>query len=97
MRCWQIDLAVEKGLPGFVEVAKAVANDLVVQQIIMAEEIKSVNPQIEKQIKEIFTDVEVVYLSHEDFKKQTTQSRAIIRTGECSPYANVIFVSGVSF
>ena len=30
---WRIDLAVKKGLPGFVEIAKAVANDMVVQQI----------------------------------------------------------------
>jgi D-ribose pyranase len=94
---WRIDLAVKEGLPGFVEVAKAVANDMVVQQVIMAEEIKKVSPHIDKQIRDIFVGVEVVYISHEVFKEQSTKSRAIIRTGEFTPYSNLIIVSGVSF
>jgi len=94
---WRIDLAVKEGLPGFVEVAKAVANDLVVQQVIMAEEIKKVSPHIDKKIRDIFVGVEVVYISHDVFKEQSTKSRAIIRTGEFIPYSNLIIVSGVSF
>ena len=88
---------MEKGLPGFVEVAKAVANDMVVQQIIMAEEIKKVSPHIDKQIRDIFTGVEVVYIPHDAFKEQSTKTRAIFRTGEFTPYSNVIIVSGVAF
>ncbi len=94
---WRIDLAVKEGLPGFVEVAKAVANDMVVQQVIMAEEIKKVSPHIDKQIRDIFVDVEIVYISHDVFKEQSTKSRAIIRTGEFTPYSNLIIVSGVPF
>ncbi|MEF1307007.1 RbsD/FucU domain-containing protein, partial [Vibrio owensii] len=37
------------------------------------------------------------YVSHEDFKARTEQSRAVVRTGECTPYANVIFQAGVVF
>lgn len=94
---WRIDLAVKEGLPGFVEVAKAVANDMVVQQVIMAEEIKKVSPHIDKQIRDIFVGIEVVYIPHDAFKEQSTKSRAIIRTGEFTPYSNLIIVSGVSF
>lgn len=94
---WRIDLAVKKGLPGFVEVAKAVADDMVVQQIILAEEIKKVSPDIDRQIREIFADVEIAYIPHDAFKKQSTKSKAIIRTGEFTPYSNVIIVSGVGF
>ena len=94
---WRIDLAVNKGLPGFVEVVKAIANDMVIQQIIMAEEIRKVSPHIDKQIRNIFTGVEVVYIPHDEFKEQSTKSRAIIRTGEFTPYSNLIIVSGVSF
>jgi D-ribose pyranase len=84
-------------LPGVVEVAKAVASELKVQQIILAEELRDKNPKLAQAIKDIFKDSEVVYVPHDEFKLLSTESRAIIRTGECTPYANVILVSGVTF
>jgi D-ribose pyranase len=35
--------------------------------------------------------------SHEDFKAATRAARAIVRSGEFSPYANVILRAGVVF
>ena len=94
---WRIDLAVKEGLPGFVEVVQAIAKDMVVQQIILAEEVKETSPDIDKQIREIFANVEVIYIPHDTFKEQSTKSKAIIRTGEFTPFSNVIIVSGVAF
>jgi len=94
---WRIDLAVVPGLPGFEAVVKAVAGDLQVQQIILAEELRSRNPELTQAIINIFKDTEVVFIPHEEFKKISDESRAIIRTGECTPFANVILVSGVTF
>jgi len=94
---WRIDLAVIPGLPGFEEVAKAVAGDLQVQQIILAEELRDKNPGLTRAIQDLFKDAEVTFVPHEDFKRISTESRAIIRTGECTPFANVILVSGVTF
>ncbi|MCB0052121.1 MAG: D-ribose pyranase, partial [Caldilinea sp.] len=34
---------------------------------------------------------------HEEFKALTAQSRAVVRSGEFTPYANVILVAGVVF
>ena len=93
----RIDLAVCEGIPGFIEVTKAIAEDVVVQQIIIAEEIKEKSPHIEAQIREIFKGVDTVYVPHDQFKAMSCESRAIIRTGEFTPYANVILVSGVVF
>jgi D-ribose pyranase len=94
---WRIDLAVIPGLPGFEAVVKAVAGDLQVQQIILAEELRDKNPKLTNAIKKIFNEAEVMFVKHEEFKKISDESRAIIRTGECTPYANVIMVSGVTF
>jgi D-ribose pyranase len=94
---WRIDLAVSEGIPGFIEVTKVLAEDVKVQKIIMAEEIKVKSPQIEAKVIEIFKGVEVVYVPHDKFKEMSVGSRAIIRTGEFTPYANVIIVSGVMF
>ncbi len=94
---WRIDLAVTPGLPGFVDVTKTVASELKIQQVILAEELRDKNPELTQTIKDLFIDADFVFVTHEEFKKLSTESRAIIRTGECTPYANVILVSGVTF
>ena len=93
----RIDLALVKGVPGFVETVKAVAEDMVIESVILAEEIKTENPDVLAEMEKLFGDIEIVFVSHEAFKKQTSVSKAVIRTGECSPYANIILQSGVNF
>lgn len=97
----RIDLAVEAGLPGLINVLDPVLSEMQVEEIILAEEIKEKNmPMYEaimKSFKEAGMNPKVVFVPHEEFKKITHNSEAIVRTGECSPYANVILKSGVVF
>ena len=97
----RIDLAVEAGLPGFINVLDPVLSEMQVEEIILAEEIKEKNmPMYEaimKSFKEAGMNPKIVFVPHEEFKKITHNSEAIVRTGECSPYANVILKSGVVF
>lgn len=97
----RIDLAVEAGLPGFINVLDPVLSEMQVEEIILAEEIKEKNmPMYEaimKSFKEAGMNPKIVFVPHEKFKKITHNSEAIVRTGECSPYANVILKSGVVF
>jgi D-ribose pyranase len=93
----RIDLALVPGIPTFLETLQAVVNDLQVEKIILAEEIKTKNSAIEGEILKMLPGAEVAYVPHSEFKSLTAGSRAVIRTGECSPYANVILVSGVTF
>lgn len=93
----RIDLSIEENLPRFLDVVSAIAKDLEVQRIVLAEEAIEKNPAIIEGLQSIFRDIEVDYITHESFKLLTQKSRAVIRTGECSPYANVILESGVIF
>ena len=93
----RIDLSIEENLPRFLDVVSAIAKDLEVQRIVLAEEAIDKNPEIIQGLKLIFSDVEIDFITHESFKLLTQKSRAVIRTGECSPYANVILESGVIF
>ena len=36
-------------------------------------------------------------VSHEEFKRRCQQARVMVRTGECTPYANVLLIAGVTF
>lgn len=95
----RIDLALEFGVPAFMDVLRVVTNDMKVEKIVLAEEIKEQNPKVLGEIKELFAgqELEVVFVSHTELKKQTKECKAVIRTGEITPYANIILQSGCIF
>ena len=95
----RIDLAVKFGVPTFMDVLKEVGNDMKIEKIVLAEEIKEHNPQVLAEITEYFKgqDVEVEYVSHVGLKQMTRECKAVIRTGETTPYANIILQSGCIF
>lgn len=91
----KIDLALKIGTPSFLEVYEEVLADMAVEKIILADEIKEQNEPIHKKLTANHEDIE--YVSHEEFKALTKNAKAIIRTGEATPYANVILQSNVIF
>jgi D-ribose pyranase len=93
----RIDLAIRQGLPGFVETVAAIAIELKVERIIVAEETGQVSPHILDGLTRVFEGIAVEKVPHAKFKELSQNAVAIIRTGEFTPYANVILVSGVVF
>ncbi len=93
----RIDLAVREGLPGFLETVETLTEELQVEKVVVATETAAISPHIEAGLKHLFPDAEWSTIPHEEFKALTRQSKAVIRTGEFTPYANVILVSGVVF
>ncbi len=101
----RIDLAVMKGLPEFMPVLRVVLDEQEIEKVILAEEIKVVNPELLGEILKLLEEteekedkaIEIEYVSHKDFKKKTKASKAVVRTGEYKAYANIILVSGVTF
>lgn len=97
----RIDLAVTFGRPGFMEVLREVALDMKIEKIILAEEIKDKNPEVLREIHMLFQELqekpEVEFMPHSSFKEQTRRCKAVIRTGETTPYANIILQSGCIF
>jgi D-ribose pyranase len=97
----RIDLAIERGYPSFVRTLDVMLSEMMVEEIVVAAEIHAKNPDVFREMMEVFrangmTPV-VTEVPHEEFKKLTRSSEAIVRTGECTPYANVILKSGVTF
>lgn len=92
-----IDLALKLGSPSFHETLTTLLADMMIEKITLAREIESANPVVLSQIRQLLPDVPVEWTSHEQFKQQTRSCRAIIRTGEATPYANIILHAGVIF
>lgn len=94
----KIDVSLSQGFPKFIEVLKVVLEDMKIEKVILAEEIKKENANQLEAIKlHLEDDVEIEFVSHEDFKQQTQESKAVIRTGEITPYSNIILQSNVTF
>ena len=97
----RIDLALKLGVPSFVEVLEEVAREMKIEKVILAEEIKEKNPKVLEEVLALVENMdiacEVEYVSHKELKKQTKDCKAVIRTGETTPYANIILQSACLF
>jgi len=93
-----IDLAVLPGTPSFATVFEAVYAELAVERVTVASEIRTRNQALAMLARRLANeDVVVDELSHEEFKRQSAKAVAVVRTGETSPYANIILHAGVTF
>lgn len=93
----RIDLALTKNVPGAVQTLKVVLEEMKVEKIILAEEVKQRNPKFLAEVQELLPEVAIEFVTHAELKTRTASARAVVRTGEFAPYANVILVAGVVF
>lgn len=93
----RIDLAVVEGVPPFLTVLQAVLEEMQVEEATIAEEMVEVSPELYAQVMDMLGSVPVNQVIHQAFKLRTQDARAVIRTGEFTPYANVILHAGVVF
>ena len=93
----RIDLALVEGIPGFLDTLRAVLTEMQVERAVVAEEMLETSPGVYEAIKRLLWDVPIETVPHSAFKERVRSARAVIRTGEFTPYANIILVSGVEF
>lgn len=93
----RVDLAWKPGEAKWLDVCRLLRDEIVIEKIYLAEEMKTENPRMRKEFLEIFSDVPVEYITHEELKARTQNAKAVVRTGECSSYCNCILVAGVDF
>jgi len=90
-----IDLGVVYGLPPFDRVLDAVLAEEVVEKATMAKETELHNPAQATRIRSHLDHVSQV--SHEELKLMAAQAQFVVRTGEATPYSNVLLQAGVAF
>jgi len=93
----RIDLALKEGIPGIMDTLKVILEEVQVESAIVASEMVSTSPEIYQQLEKLLAEIPIETIPHEDFKEMTGEARAIVRTGEFTPYANIILNAGVVF
>jgi len=93
-----IDLSIALGDPAFLRVLDSVLADFKVERAVFATEAKEHNAAVAARASRLADEqVQVDFVTHETLKVLTRHARAVIRTGEATPYANVLLYSGVIF
>ncbi|GAA0780965.1 D-ribose pyranase [Roseibium denhamense] len=93
-----IDLAVMAGVPSLKDVLAALRSELAVEAAVYAQEAaENVERMMLEELEAWPSAVSVSKIDHEGLKARTAKARAVIRTGETTPYANLILISGVAF
>ncbi|WFA10402.1 D-ribose pyranase [Tissierella sp. Yu-01] len=93
-----IDLAVVNGVPSFFQVLKAILSELSVEEGFIDTEMNEVSPHMRKELEEVLNgQFKLNEIPHEELKELSKGCKAVIRTGEFTPYTNIILKSGVLF
>lgn len=93
----RIDLALTESVPGFLETLRAVLGEMQVESAVIAEEMAQHSPTLRQESLKLLEGVPIEEIPHLQFKLRTKSARAVVRTGEFTPYANVILIAGVLF
>jgi D-ribose pyranase len=92
----RIDLAVRPGLPAMLDVLGAVVTELSVEAWIVSAEMEAANPDLWAAYPDLLGSAERIVVPHAAFKELVPGVKTAVRTGEYSPFANIILVAGVA-
>lgn len=93
----RIDLVVQPHQPRFLDLMPVLLSEMAVQEAIVADEMRTVSPALYADLTAALGDIPIRTVPHTEFKALTAHSQAVVRTGEFTPYANVLLVAGVAF
>jgi D-ribose pyranase len=93
----RVDLAYRPGAPAFLDVLDTVLAELVVEGATVSSEVADVSPHILQALRDRLPGIEMELVPHTEFKQRTRSARAFVRSGEYTPYANVILHAGVAY
>lgn len=95
----RVDLAYRPGAPAFFDVLDTVLAELVVEGATVSAEVAEASPHVLAALHERLDPlgVPIELIAHTEFKQRTRSARAFVRSGEFTPYANVILHAGVAY
>lgn len=94
-----VDLALTSNIPTFAQVLEVILEELEVESAVVASEMEKHNQAVFEALHDLLPGRPIEAVPHEQFKRLISNGRNVwfVRTGEATPYANVILNSGVTF
>ena len=92
-----VDIALCGGVPTFRQVMDAILDEAEIEQYTIANEIEEKNPELLAYIREKLPGAEWNMVPHTELKEMSRNVKFAVRTGEFTPYPNIILRAGVAF
>jgi D-ribose pyranase len=92
----RIDLAVRAGLPSEADVLEAILSELSVEGYIVSSPMREQNPRMYETLARLLPGTPVTELEYEEFQRLIPTVKYAVRTGEYTPYSNVILAGGAA-
>lgn len=90
----RIDLALVEGIPTVLDVLGVIIPEWNIDRVLIAEEMTEVSPALAEELRRVLGSTPIQTLSHLELKQLGATGKATVRTGDSTPYANIILVSG---
>jgi len=90
----RINVGLTDNLPTIPQVMSVLLTEMIIDRIIVTHEMEDISPIRLNEFKEAYPDILVEFVSHLEMKELTKEAKAVVKTGDTVPYANVIIVSG---
>lgn len=94
-----LDLALTTGKPSVADVLGVLVHELVINEVVVAEETARVNPSVTAAVSELTGPAGIVVraVPHDEIEVMIRRAKLIVQTGETTPYGNVIVSGGLDF
>ncbi|MBB0245621.1 D-ribose pyranase [Streptomyces alkaliphilus] len=92
----RVDLAIARDLPDLRTVLGLLAEELVIEGVVRAEDVPTHNPRLDEWVRGTFTDAEFTTRPHAEMLGEVArQAKVIVRTGAYEPWGNIGLFCGV--
>lgn len=92
----RVDLAIAENLPDLRTVIGLIADELVVEGVVRADDVTTNNPRLNEWLHAAFPDAEFTTRTHSEMLGALAQqAKIIVRTGAFEPWGNIGLFCGV--
>ena len=94
----RVDLGWIEGSPAYLDVLREIVRVMVIEHATFANEAKIISPDFhQKALALLPENTPVEYIAHTRLKEESAHAKAVILTGEFTPYTNVILRAGCAY
>ena len=95
----RVDLEFVAGMPEIMPVLQNLIQTIAIEKVYVAEEIKTASPELNEKYIKLFQGIaEIIYIKHDDLKKESEEAQLAIKTGEfCYHYSTVLLIAGCAY
>jgi D-ribose pyranase len=90
-----VDLVWRRGEPGFLPVLEAVADECPFEQATIASELS--DRALRDRVTAVLAGAPIDEMAHEQLKALSRDATVAVRTGDVTPYANLVLRCGIPF